>query len=289
MHWECSIIFLQMALCMNVAVKLFCIVAIAVPLPGQARPAAKPEPGHKNVVATIPNTDDIEFVIRKLLAAGPGEKAEFETTAQFQARQQALQSDRSYAFAPHACDFEYDADSEIMTASIYTENYQFSSYDKLISFPVKTVDRRVETHTGTNAFGAKAVYTSRLSDDYGVVVSQEVFRWLRSFFGKSPDPFPGVSTVEYEEIMKDFPALTPPSFSFPLEPTRARVMKPSLRVVLVGTIPDVRVHLGDYFSAATISKPTEWSVNRFYVSLAINEVRIVDARTGRIIVNWRKV
>src|ERR1700678_617619 len=99
--------------------RLLGILAASVLLAQTPRKTATPKVATpKAVTANIPNTDDIQSLVRRLGAPGSGMKDEFETTTQFQARQKALQSDRKYAFALEAdaygpsgddkCDCEYD-------------------------------------------------------------------------------------------------------------------------------------------------------------------------------------
>jgi hypothetical protein len=232
-------------------------------------------------------TDNIESVILRLVASGSREKKEFETTAQFEARQKALMTDRRYAFdietygytfsnGPHEnkCGCEYDADTETMKARIDNEIESFDddpTYGPHITVPVKLSKRRTERHVGTNSFGAKVVFDSDFYDEFGVILSRESIAWLRSFSAeKDPNPF------------------APLSFSFPLERNRAKAMKLNLRVVLIGTIPDTRVHKHEFYSGATVTEPVELTINKFYVSFLLNEVRIIDSRTGQTVATFTK-
>ncbi len=271
--------------------KLFFILLLVVACGGQTHPpAAKVSPTPKAVVG-IPNTDDIESVVRKLVASGAGKKGEFETTAQFEARRNALIPDREYAFAIDRainCEFDYDADTATMKASIDLLPYLLevaSRHSTLLTVTVKAVPRRTTTQVGTNSFGARGVFTSRLYDDFGVVISRSFFAWLRSF-SDSPAfvPISGL-TVESQEDYESSRSywLT---FPFPLEPARAKVLKPNLRVVLVGTVLDMQVYRNDTFSPATINDPMEVTVKRSFLSLAVSEVRIVDSRTGQTVANF---
>lgn len=247
-------------------------------------PAAKPRSGPK-AGAGIPNTDNIESVVRRLIASESGEKKEFETTAQFEARQKAaLITDRRYAFdietygytfsngpSENRCGCEYDADTETMKARIdsHAELFADPSYSTSSAVPVRLSKRRTERHVGTNSFGAKAVFDSDFYDEFGIVLSRQSLAWLRSLSAeKDPNPFASLS------------------FSFPLERNRAKAMKPNLRVVLVGTIPDARVLKREFYSGATINEPVELTINKFYVTFLLNEVRIVDSRTGQIVANF---
>lgn len=244
------------------------IKTTAKPVETPARQAATPKP----TTAVIPNTDDIEPLIRQLVAAGSGKKDEFETTAQFQARQaNVIPKEKIYAFAPEHYDynFEYDADKAVMRAHVLLTGGRFENES---SIWITTVVRRTEDHVGMNSFGAKTVFISRFSDEFGVVISKESDAWLRSFLDeKNAVP----------------PIREPLIFSFPMEIERAKEMKANLRLVLIGTVPDTGLHKDHHHSAATISDPIEATRDAYYANFSVSEVRVVDARTGQPVAQFK--
>jgi hypothetical protein len=64
-------------------------------------------------------------------------------------------------------------------------------------------------------------------------------------------------------------------------------MKATLRVVVIGKISDEQVYTGEDDKDATMSDPLRIEITRFYVNFDIDEVRIVDKRTGEIVAGWK--
>ena len=139
------------------------------PAAPKSKPSAPSIPKSKATSPQRPTTDDIESVVRQLVALGPGTKSEFETTAQFEARvQKTSQPDKQYTFSyctglnPSSsgvpfgvCDYAYDADKEAMTVYMDMEERHFRpDYKSLPAIRIKNVTRRTEHHVGTNSFGA---------------------------------------------------------------------------------------------------------------------------------------
>jgi hypothetical protein len=197
----------------------------------------------------IPNTDDIEVLVRQFIATGSGTKSEFETTAQFEARiKQGSQAGRRYAFVHGSSDsFAYDADKGVMTASTLPLDSRLS---------IKEVLRSTDSKVGQNSYGARTDFLSSVYDEFGIVLSKASISWLNV------------------TILEDI------KLSFPLSIDRAQEIKPYLRMVLVGTVPDTQVYRDEGYSAATVSNPIEKTLHWLYINFDITEVRIVDARTG---------
>lgn len=242
------------------------------------------------ISASVPGTDDIEALVRQLVALGSGKKGEFETTAQFDARQSSIQTGKQYALVyvwdafNNRSDCEYDADKRIMTVNMQIERKGFRpEYDPVLSVLIKCVLRRTEHHVGQNSFGARAIVESRFEDDFGIVISEEAASWLQTFSSLSQEEAK-LKADEIKLLQKMYPEAHSPAFSFPLSIEKAKYMKPSLRIVLVGTVPNARVYRDESFDAATVSAPVEITVNRFYVKFIVKEVRIVDSRTGSALI-----
>ena len=253
----------------------------------------------KPTFADGPTADDIESLVRQLVALGSGTKGEFETTAQFDARvQRASQPDKQYTLTYctglqqsssfsifGACDYAYDADQGTMTVYIGMEERQFKpDYTPVPAVRIKTVTRRTEHHVGTNSFGAVVPFTSRFDEDFGVVPSQASVSWFVSLEPTSPEE--ARLGTEYAKLREMYPTSHAPAFSFPLGVEKARDIKASLRLMLVGTVPGLLVYREDSFDAATVSDPLEVTTRRFYVQFSVNEVRIIDSRTGNVLANF---
>jgi hypothetical protein len=270
-----------------------------VAIPTVARKAtAKP-------IESMADTDDVEPLIRQFVALGSGAKGEFETTAQFEARlKTAIQTDKQHAFFyddQYGLDLKYDADNAVMKASVEVNRRKFNFDQDLLCIPIKTVRRLTESHVGQNSFGATGVFMSMIEDEFGVIISDEAASWLRSFshpndqddvrcrkeMESGNDTWLAESCRERASLKKmsqQFPESS--TFSFPLSVEQAQRLKPSLRIVLVGTIPDPRVYGRYDRNAATINDPVELRVNRLYVNLVLSEVRIVDTRMGTVVAHF---
>lgn len=245
-----------------------------VPLLAQALP--RPEG-----VTAVPNTNDLEDLVRELGAAGTTTKSEFETTAQFEARvKQSKLADRKYAFVygsyassssasqtvPESLvplitqrtppSFAYNADSGLMTTSIPDD------------LTLKVVARRADSAIGQNSFGARAEFRSVLADEFAVNASRASAFWLN------------------DALFRDYPFPNHPQFSFPLGIDHAREVKPYLRVVLVGTLTSTEVKCQSFREAATLSKPFEIERRRCSVDFDITELHIIDARTGTGVITF---
>ncbi len=248
-------------------------------------------PKRKPISGNVPGTDDIELVVRKLVTLGSGKKSEFETTAQFDARQKgSIQADKQYAFVyvwdayNNRSDSEYDADKQAMTVNMKIERKRFSpDYDGVLSVLIKKVLRRTEHHIRQNSFAAKALVESRFEDDFGIVISKEAGSWLQAF-ARLPPEEARLKADDIKVLQQMYPELHSPSFSFPFSVEKARDVKPNLRIVLVGSVPNATVYSDESIDEATISAPVEITVDRFYVNFALTEVRIVDSRTGNTLI-----
>jgi hypothetical protein len=293
--------------------QILLLFALSTAAFGQARtpsPAKKAIPKPSAVDLRIPNTDDIEPVIRRFVALGSASKGEFETQAQFETRLRTavVRPDKQYAFiydqggpacvvggiaTNQNCDFEYDADRAVMKAYLAIKHRMFKAEngtltDKVPCVLIKDVQRSTQWHVGQNSFGAKLAYTSRLEDEFGIVISQEAAAWLGSFQNADNIKRKGLTEEEATMLRGTYPDLFHPTFTFPLGPEQAQRMKPSLRTVLLGTIPDGRVYVYEDYDAATVSDPIELTVDRFCVNFEISEVRIVESRTGSTVAAFKR-
>jgi len=98
--------------------------------------------------------------------------------------------------------------------------------------------RKSGSYIGTNAFGAGKVINYSSRDDYGVRLAPD-----------SPIKIVGTG-----------------NFTFSLDPTEARALKPFLRVALVGTLAEPRVRSSHSAHAPTFSEPYETDRSGLYIT-----------------------
>ena len=255
-------------------VVVFAFSGASHPISLLAQLAAAPE---QKQAPPIPNTDDLEVLLRQFAAAGTKTKSEFETTAQFEARiKQSRPAGRTYAFvygsyassgsASQALpeevqlmtqrfppSFAYNADEGIMTTTLSPD------------LTLKVVVRRVDSEIGQNSFGATTNFQSVLFDEFAVNASKASVYWINDKFHRDA-AYPGLERIK---------------LSFPLSVEQAREIKPYLRIVLAGTVSGTEVHCSPYREAATLRIPVQRDRQRCAIDFDITELRIVDARTGK--------
>src|SRR5450755_19261 len=175
-------------------------------------PQNAPPKSKRNMSTSIPNTDDIEALVRQLVVVGSGTKGEFETTSQFEARQSSVQTDKQYAFVyvwdalSNKSYSTYDADKQIVTVNMKMSRKSFSSdgdHTPHITVLIKRALRRTGHHVGQNSYGAKVVVRSEVFDDFGIVISEEAASWLLTFASVSPDEAK-LDTKEMKYLQKRF-------------------------------------------------------------------------------------
>ena len=225
--------------------------------------AALAEAQTEKPIPNIPNTDDVQSLISYLMNLQAGVKGEFETTAQFKARQEkaTTQLDRKYVFPLTYDDFAYDADRSIMQGSLVITMERFDSDPGYSSAPCLWV-RSIVSDTPT----------SYVSEEFGVLLSRESASWLRSFIDKDG------SLPDREKIV----------FSLPLDIEHAKEIKPSLRILISGSVPKAQVHNDSQFYRAREGNSAQATLrlSKHYVDFALDEIRIVDSRTGKVVARY---
>ena len=165
--------------------------------------------------------------------AGLTPKSEFETTAQFEARQaQALGGSGGPLIiekAPENRDyFRYDADAQVLRISSYAfDNTNFPTWDAFYSLGL---DQRFKVSTGGNidiviSSNERATGSYRGQNSFGANATvEEVTRTVKAIFERGPEwgrgpeaLFPGEGDVG----------------QLSMTPDEARLLKPSLRIALV--------------------------------------------------------
>jgi hypothetical protein len=112
----------------------------------------------------------------------------------------------------------------------------------------------VSEYIGQNSFGVKVKVRKLGFAEYGVVVA-------------------GDSRLIDE----------PDAFAFAMDRREAKECLPSLRLRLDGEITSAAIFKLSNYSAATISDPHEESTISFFVPFRVDNVHVVDVRTGKIV------
>ena len=223
--------------------------------------------------------DDIVQLIDKL-KAGTDEKGEFETTAEYEARRKAVTIQKAaVSFVVENVILRYDADASEMTVRLVADVTSIPAapptisrsadgsmlYGRSLTVLVRSILKQGGSYVGTNAFGAKRSIDYRAYDDYGVRLAPD-----------SPINFNNNPLTDVKASL----------FTFSLDPTQARDLKPFLRVALVGTLTEPRVWSSLDTHDPTFSEPYETRRNGLYVTLRLEEVRILDSRSGEMVTNF---
>ena len=210
-------------------------------------------------------------------------KSEYETTAQFEARQaQALGGSVGPLIiekTPESRDyFRYDADAQVLhIASFAFDNTNFPAWDAFYSLGL---DRRFGVSTGENidvviASGDRVTGTYRGQNGFGANASvQQVTRSVKAIFERGPDRsrghemlFPGESEIG----------------RLSMTPEDARTLKPSLRIALVVTPFAPYVVRGtNPYGRPSMRSPQEVTID-FTILMADIQCGLVMDNSGRVL------
>jgi hypothetical protein len=194
-------------------------------------------------------------------------KSEFETTAEYATRSHP-DVPAPLAFVVHSKPFngvemKYDADSETISVSVepFTVPLGVGNARETTGYLVDRIVRDVSHGPASNAFGA---------------------------------------TVTIEKTSQDFLLLTRPTvgplsggvqFSFHLPRNEAERVKPSLRLLLIGSVAPVQeapIKVKDakangfQLIEATLEQPFEFSTRYFSLNFDVADVWLFDERTGKV-------
>lgn len=210
-------------------------------------------------------------------------KSEFETTAQFEARQaQALGGSSGPLIiekVPESRDyFRYDADAQVLRIAPYAfDNTNFPAWDAFYSLGmdqrfgvstgnnidvvISTNDRTTGSYRGQNSFGANATI-------------QQVTRSVQAIFERGPDPRRGRETLFPSE--GDLGKLS-------MTPDEARLLKPSLRIALVANPFAPYVVRGtNPFGKPSLQSPQQVTMD-FTILMADIQCGLVMDQQGRVL------
>lgn len=242
---------------------------------GSAGPALKKStssPGTDRPAVAIGNS--IVQVIDSLVAAGANKgKGEYETTEEYESRGRVVCARYGQlAFLLPDAYFKYDADTGQMSAEVGTWLRLLDdapeSYGPPEALILKSERVRTGSYVGTNAFGAKTVIQSRTEVERGIIIH------------------PSSNIVNI--VKKDDEGLVVMySFTFALDVARARAIKPFLRALVVGKLAEARVYKGHYRSEATFDSPVEVTRDGVFLPVLIDDIRIVDIRSGKVVATPR--
>jgi hypothetical protein len=264
----------------NVFVALFlCSYVSAAAQAPQSKPAESlvrnqhPTSGRGVVTRQPPVLGDniSQLIDRVILAGGMKGKDEFETTEQYDARRNegkavtAKQGTLVFVLPPDTFDLTYSADAQEMRIKL-TARRKFLFFDGGGStsgntFIIRSTQISKSSYVGTNAFGVKMSIESTVSRDHGVFVAQG-------------------STVTLNDTSNAA------SFTFSMDIEEARVSKRSLRVALVGKLAEWRVYSIEDGHSPTVEEPWDSLTKGLYIPFLLEEVRVLDSRTGQVVSNF---
>jgi hypothetical protein len=212
--------------------------------------------------------NSIVQVIDSLVAAGAAKgKGEFENTKDFDLRISAISSrygQLTFLLPKEStATFEYDADAGEMTVALSAEaEFDGSENYNIRAFLLSGLVRNA-SYIGKNPYGIKTAFRKRNYFQYGVRIGSD----SPVLAGMSKDDNTAVAVYK---------------FTFPCDAISARATKPYLRAVVIGSLVEAQVYQSseplDLFSAVS-----EAEVNVLYVPFLVQEIRVVDIRSGKLI------
>ncbi|MGO9230721.1 MAG: hypothetical protein ACLQKA_16140 [Bryobacteraceae bacterium] len=113
-------------------------------------------------------------------------------------------------------------------------------------------------YVGTNAFGVEKLIESTVSKAWGVDVT----------------PWSPVTLSENT------------TFAFSMDTEEARDSKHFLRVALVGKLTESRVYRSEDRHGPTVTEPWDSLTKGLYVPFLLEQVRVLDSRTGAVVSNF---
>jgi len=248
-----------------VAFLLMLELGVGQSVPRQPSKSTKPVSAKAESVLEAPvEGDDIVKLIDSLLNSGAdAAKGEFETTADYESRRRAL----SETFTGKAFIFplplteqsivKYDADRGRMLFSISSNLFSSNVDARLPTIAVKRKIPKSGTYTASNAFGVRKEITVGGFMEDGLVVANN-------------------SPISDRALQS--------GWEFQADPQHASEMKSSLCLAIVGRVAEPRVISIPWRHAPTITEPYDSMHVGRYVPFLVQEVRVLDSRTGVAVV-----
>jgi hypothetical protein len=211
------------------------------------------------VLAGAPKKLDLVETYGRLAKLNTG-KGEYETTAEFHARQQRL-GIPAILFAAKRLDAtsgSYDADTATLTVTgqdidLAADFLQAATLTHAAAIE-KDVTRGKRRYIGQNGYGATAVVTSAHTDQY--------------YFAFAEDA----------QELDSLPAIT-----IRVTPQEAKALRPHLELVVAGRPRTPPTLQDSYFDKATIDDPTELWGDKLVVLTNALCVGVRDDRSGRLL------
>lgn len=214
-------------------------------------------------------------------------KSEFETTAQYEARQKESHPDsRTLVFVfgdpeqrtttiGQGPAFKYDADTQIMSAGLVSRERSFGhqvvNSKKFHTLTATHVLRSRKEYVGTNAFGASVTITEIRIDEYGIILENfsDVFA-------------PGVGPLN--RLTHEVEA----QISLPMSIDMAKELKPNLRLAIICRLNEAKVYRDFALQTPTISDPYDSYTQKYYASVTPEQLMVFDQKTGKILMRVGK-
>lgn len=202
--------------------------------------------------------DDFQKVYSRFFKTIFG-KNEFEKTADYKKKMQAINQNEIYAFQiaeKDSLQIEYDADEEMLRVkidAIYVT--EITPITKFIDFIVLTTkNKKASSYVGQNAFGAKTLIKKHEGDKYGVRIVSN-------------------SQSSY-------------SISLGLSPNEAKKQKNNISALIICKpyiADDTLAFVGGYYNEATFSNPIEISYTASGINIELLEIWLYNFKTGGIL------
>jgi hypothetical protein len=269
------------------SIRVLAILIAATSLSAQTSYKAQPAPSPYLNRSFEPSTStispsfrghDAEALWAAVAARKRGlQKSEFETQAEYDGRAAAfsrvpvlggLTPGSTFAFIV-PLEATYDAENGLMKiANPLSEDY---SYLQSSAHSVTLREQRtpVGTYIGTNAFGVKKKILKVLIRKTELLL--EIPNWMKK------DVFP--SPYTYVDSLADTVELA-------MNAPDARRHKPGLRALLIGNLASPFTASADEHSTPTIDDPYDRTYVKHAVVLAIQELWIVDVRSGEVLAQY---
>ena len=218
--------------------------------------------------------DSVASLINRLIIGGAlDEKGEFETSEHFKSKRDSLvhaNGKKMLLVAERDSDeFVYDADSSSlhMKLSAIGRKIDIEDEGSLPTFVIASNLVSARSYVGSNAFGVKKTIFSAKYNQYEIAMADD-----------SGYDFPENTIGTYKTGTFD-----PMERDVPMTATRAKSLKPYLRFAFYGNLKDGRVLLHTESNTATISSPYETERRCMTAIFTVEEIRVVDSRTGATI------
>lgn len=225
----------------------------------------------------------------------PLEKAEFETTADYEKKIKAAVTDDVYAFKlkPEIGGIygltiqPYDADTQKLQINLETISLS-TIQGYRASMIIKDIARGSRSYIGSNAFGAKVLVTSYRATQYGIVlVNQKDFG--PSHYDDNQDKI----KTEYTRLMESVRTI---NLEIKMPPEKAKTLKNNVGVLIVckpalyKSNAKMELHgvnnlifEDTYDTRATINNPTSLSYDRKFINVEVLAIWVYKINSGSIL------